>query len=175
MMIASFVPPFYLAIALTICVVYAIATDIYAYKISNKINLAILALFPIAVLFAQTQIVLSDSAIAFALFFAIGYGLFAFGIAGGGDVKMLSALSVWVGWGMRLMDFLVVMAVLGGIMTLGLLVVRQIAPYIMLKTVGEQGAIPRLFSHGQPVPYGVAIGLAFLWLLWSGQLPVYVR
>lgn len=74
----------------------------------------------------------------FALFFALG-------AMGGGDVKMLTALAFWLP-PIPLMNLLTVMAVAGGVLTLGMLVAHRIR-----------------HSPGKPeIPYGVAIAFAGL-------------
>ncbi|OYW88732.1 MAG: peptidase, partial [Sphingobium sp. 32-64-5] len=80
--------------------------------------------------------------------------LFALGMMGGGDVKLLAAIALWFPW-QALGLLLVLMAILGGVVT--------------LVTV-----IHHRFTHreGQPeVPYGVAISLAGLWLI--GERIIY--
>ena len=75
-------------------------------------------------------------------------GLFALGMMGGGDVKLLGALALWFPWQV-LMALVMLMAVLGGAVTLVVLIHHRIAK-----------------KAGQPeIPYGVAISLAALWVI----------
>jgi prepilin peptidase CpaA len=86
--------------------------------------------------------------------FAICAGLFAIRAMGGGDVKLLTALALWIE-PVLFARLIVAMALLGGILTL-----------LML--------IGRAFRRGQErpaVPYGVAIALAGLWIIASDYLP----
>lgn len=160
-------------VLLTLGVMYAIVTDVTSFRIPNMVNLALLALYPVTLLLFDTDANWLNGIIAFLILFAVGYLLFAFRVAGGGDVKMLAVLGLWVGWGVELVAFLVLMSLLGGVLTLFLLVGRKLMPYLILKWRGEQATIPRVLTYGEPLPYGVAIGSAFLWLLWRGELPVY--
>src|SRR5260370_40657845 len=48
----------------------------------------------------------------------IGSGLFAWGKLGGGDVKLLTATSLWVGWGPTLLDLFLAIGVLGAAISL---------------------------------------------------------
>ncbi len=162
-----------LPILLTFLVMVAMVTDATSFRIPNWVNGVLLVFYPIALLVVDTQMEWSSGLLAFAVVFAIGYGMFVFRLAGGGDIKMLSVLALWVGWGQVLVTFVLVMAILGGVLTLVLLVARQLMPLIVLRLTDGKGAIPRVLTQGEPLPYGLAIGVAFLWMLWTGQLPVY--
>jgi hypothetical protein len=43
-------------------------------------------------------------------------------------------------------------------------------PYALSK-LKNPPPIPRVFTIGEPVPYGVAIAIVFLVLLWTGKIP----
>lgn len=80
--------------------------------------------------------------------FALFASFFALGAMGGGDVKLLTALALWLP-GLQMMNLLLIMSVLGGILTL-----------IML------GLHKWRQASGRPeIPYGIAISLAGLWVL----------
>lgn len=79
--------------------------------------------------------------IAFALF----CGAFALGQMGGGDVKLIGALALWL-TPMNVMNMLIVMSIAGGAMTVAFLVDYKLRR--------REGAIE--------IPYGVAIALAGL-------------
>jgi prepilin peptidase CpaA len=89
---------------------------------------------------------------------AFVFGLFAMAFAagamGGGDVKLIGALCLWLPWQSVLM-LLVIMSLAGGLLTL-----------VML-------AHSRLRRHRDrlEIPYGVAIAVGGLWLL--GQRFLY--
>jgi len=73
---------------------------------------------------------------------------FALGAMGGGDVKMLGALALWIPAG-ALLPLIVIMSLAGGVLTLAMLIRQRLAR-----------------SEGQlEVPYGVAIAFAGLWLI----------
>jgi prepilin peptidase CpaA len=82
--------------------------------------------------------------------FIVLVGLFALNLMGGGDVKLLTALSLWIAplWYLRL---IIVMALVGGVLTL-------IFGAIHLAR-RKQGRVA--------VPYGIAISAAGLWVLAS--------
>lgn len=79
------------------------------------------------------------------LVFAVFVAAFALGQMGGGDVKLIGALSLWLA-PLHLLDMLLVMSVIGGALTLAMLIEHRVRR--------DEGAIE--------VPYGVAIALAGL-------------
>jgi prepilin peptidase CpaA len=86
--------------------------------------------------------------------FAILAGLFAIGAMGGGDVKLLTALALWIepAWFVKLV---VMMALLGGVLTIVFASVHMI-----------NGRRDRL-----AIPYGLAIATAGLWVLSTHYWP----
>ena len=87
--------------------------------------------------------------------FAVLAGLFAAGAMGGGDVKLLTALALWLPW-QPFLKLIVIMALLGGVLTLVCLAWHRIARR----------------SGRLEVPYGVAISGAGLWVIASTYGPV---
>ncbi|MEO8722632.1 MAG: prepilin peptidase [Sphingobium sp.] len=128
----------------------AAVTDIRSRIISNRLNLAIALMAPLYWLACGIP-AWPDMVLQLALglgMFCLFAALFAMGMMGGGDVKLLAAVALWFPW-QALMFLLLTMAVLGGVVT--------------LVTVIHHRMTRRL---GQPeVPYGVAISLAALWLV----------
>jgi prepilin peptidase CpaA len=82
------------------------------------------------------------------LVFAVFVGLFLVGGMGGGDVKMIGALALWVPPSLML-PMLTVMAVGGGLLSSGMLIEKLV----------------RGRTEPPEVPYGVAIAAAGLWVL----------
>jgi prepilin peptidase CpaA len=80
--------------------------------------------------------------------FAIFAAMFAFGWMGGGDVKLLAALALWLPW-QALIFLLLIMSFAGGALTLGM---------VLWSKLKRHGAAPE-------IPYGVAIAFAGLWLI----------
>ena len=136
--------------ALGALLIAAAVTDLRARIISNRLNLAVAALAPLWWL-ANGYALWPDMAVqllAGAAIFTLFAALFALGMMGGGDVKLLTALALWFPW-QAILSLVVLMALLGGVVT--------------LVTVIHHKMTHRL---GQPeIPYGVAISLAALWLL----------
>jgi prepilin peptidase CpaA len=69
---------------------------------------------------------------------------------GGGDVKLIAAIALWLHW-LSLIQLLVVMSIAGGVLTLSMLVHQKIK-----KNSGQL-----------EVPYGVAISFAGLWVIYE--------
>lgn len=139
-----------LLVLLAALLIAAAITDLRSRIISNRLNLAI-ALFAPLYWLACGLPAWPDMALQVALgvgMFTLFAALFALGMMGGGDVKLLAAVALWFPW-QALAVLLVIMAVAGGAITLGTLIHHRLTRRI-----------------GQPeVPYGVAIALAGLWLV----------
>ncbi|MDQ4421090.1 prepilin peptidase [Sphingobium sp. DEHP117] len=142
--------------ALAVLLVAAAVTDIRARIISNRLNLAIALLAPLYWL-ASGIPAWPDMALQVGMgigMFGIFAALFALGMMGGGDVKLLAAVALWFPW-QALGFLLLLMSVVGGVVT--------------LVTVVHHRMNRRL---GQPeIPYGVAISFAAMWLV--GERIIY--
>ena len=136
--------------ALGILLIAAAITDLRARIISNRLNLGVAALAPLwwiacgLPLWPGMAVQLLVGLLVFVLFAA----LFAFGMMGGGDVKLLGALALWFPW-QAVLTLLTLMAILGGAVAIVTVIHHPLRP-----------------QQGQPeIPYGVAISIAALWLL----------
>lgn len=162
-----------LPILLTGFMLAAMLWDATSFTIPNKLNAALLICYPIAYVLLDTNMDIIDGLVGFAIVFIAGYIIFVLRVMGGGDVKLLAVCALWIGVGTPLWTFLLLAGVLGGPLTIILLVARPMAAY-MVSRYGKEGAnIPRIFSYGEPVPYGLAIGASFIILLWKGYFPFY--
>lgn len=151
-----------LLLLLPILLAYACFSDLFTMRISNRVSVFVLGLFPVAALAAGMNAsdvglhLLTGLAVL-----AVSFTLFAFGWVGGGDAKLVAATAVWFGFEMVL-EYVAVSCILGGALTLGLLYVRQQplpAGFI------EQPWIARLHEPTTGIPYGIALGIAALMLL----------
>jgi len=137
----------FLLAVLALMLLVAAAGDIRARIIPNKLNIAIALLAPFDwwALGASGSAMLIHIAVAAAALALFG-ALFAAGMMGGGDVKLITALALWLP-AMTMLNMLVWMAIGGGVLTIIMLIVH---------------ALRR--TPGRPeVPYGVAIvGATFL-------------
>ncbi len=97
-----------------------------------------------------------------ALLYLMGLGLVSRGIVGGGDAKLLAAVSVWAGPGM-VAQLLLLVATLGGVLALVTLCVRKV---LSGKPTGRGPQWLNPPAGTNPgVPYGMAIALAGLALI----------
>jgi prepilin peptidase CpaA len=130
--------------------ILAAAGDLRTRTIPNWLNGAI-ALGAIPFWFATgldpwpgIALQIGMAAVVFALF-AVAFHL---GAMGGGDVKMLAALALWLPFG-AILKLLVIMSLAGGVLTLAMLVRHRAAKS----------------GNKLEIPYGVAIAFAGFWLI----------
>lgn len=138
--------------------IYAAASDLFSMTISNKVSLLLMGGFMVFALVMgfDVEAILWHWA-AFGIVLLCGFSLFAFGVMGGGDVKLAASTALWFGWE-YLLEYLVLTSVLGAILTLIFVFGRtQYVP----KAIGRMEWFERLYNHEQ-VPYGIALGLAAL-------------
>ena len=134
----------------------AAALDVRSRTIPNGLNLAI-ALLAIPYWWAIGLALWPDAALQIgvaALVFAAFAGVFALGAMGGGDVKLVAAVALWLPFE-AVIALLVLMSLGGGVLTLAMVVHK------------------RLKRNDQKIeiPYGVAIAFGGLWLI--GQRFLY--
>jgi prepilin peptidase CpaA len=78
---------------------------------------------------------------------------------GGGDAKLLAATSVWMGFNIHLIEYLVTSAFVGGLLTMALLSFRGSA----MSVFTSRNLFLRHFADEKAgVPYGIALGLGGL-------------
>ena len=126
----------------------AAATDLRSRTIANGLNAGIALAAPLF-WWATGLSVWPGVAvqIGFALaIFAAFTGIFAIGAMGGGDVKLIGALSLWFPIA-PFVSLLTIMAILGGLLTVVMLVLHKFRPT----------------DRPLEVPYGVAIAAAGAW------------
>ncbi|CAM3203894.1 Prepilin peptidase [Sphingomonas antarctica] len=126
----------------------AAATDIRSRTISNALNLGIALAAPLfwwATGLSPWPGAALQLAFALAVFGAFA-GLFAIGAMGGGDVKLIGALALWFPV-TPFLSLLTLMAILGGVLTVAMLLFHKLRPT----------------DRPLEVPYGVAIAAAGAW------------
>ena len=136
--------------ALAVLLLTASWLDLRSRTIPNKLNLAI-ALLAIPFwwatglgLWPEIPLQIGLAALVFGLFTIA----FALGAMGGGDVKMLGALALWIPGG-ALVALIVLMSLAGGALTAAMMIRQRLAR--------KEGQLE--------IPYGVAIAFAGLWLI----------
>lgn len=142
--------------ALALALLIAAFTDLRRRQIDNWLNGGIVLAAPLwwwangLSLWPDVAIQLGVALAAFAVL----AGLFAMRAMGGGDVKLLTALALWIepDWFLKL---LIMMALLGGVLTI----------------VMGVWHIMRRQRDRLAIPYGVAISAAGLWVIGTHYLP----
>jgi prepilin peptidase CpaA len=104
-----------LALSAGAAFLWAAVSDLGAYRIPNSCVLLILLLFPVFSFLAGSGAPLLPHAIAGGAVLALGVPLYAFGLAGAGDFKLLAAAALWAG-PQALPALLMVMAISGGLL-----------------------------------------------------------
>jgi prepilin peptidase CpaA len=140
-----------LAIALAI----AAWTDLRSRTIANWLNAAVALAAPL--FWATSGLSLFEAGLQVALalvVFLILLVLFSTGLMGGGDVKLLTALALWID-PVTFVKLLVWMSIAGGLLTAVCFVWHRVKKH--------EGRIA--------VPYGIAISVAGLWVLADNYLP----
>jgi prepilin peptidase CpaA len=137
--------------------------DLRTLRIANRLSLATVAAFAVwaaagVALGRLSPAMLGVTILCSLAVFVIGATGFAAGVLGGGDVKLLAAASLFAG-SARLVDFLVVTALVGGALGLAVLVGAPIGP----ATPATDGTVRARLRSG--LPYGPAIAAGGLWVV----------
>jgi prepilin peptidase CpaA len=139
-----------------ISLIAASVSDLARRRIPNTVSLIIVAAFLISALAGLGLARLGwDVAVALAVF-AGGAALFWCNWLGGGDVKLLAASALWIG-AADTPRFLVLVALLGGVLALAVLMLRLAAHW----SEGLAWCRSHIDSE-EGLPYGVAIAAACL-------------
>src|SRR5262245_257756 len=135
--------------------------DLRTLRIANRVSLATVAAFSlwaaagVALGRMSAATVAISIACSLVVFVVVASG-FAAGVVGGGDVKLLAAASLFAGPA-HLFDFLIVTALVGGVLGLALVAGLPIGPAV---PAGDGTARARRSS----LPYGPAIAAGGLWV-----------
>lgn len=142
--------------ALAIALLIAAFTDLRTRQIGNWLNGAIALGAPLFWWASGLSLwpeIAAQVGVALAAFVVLA-GLFALRAMGGGDVKLLTVLALWIepAWFLKLV---VMMALLGGVLTIAF------AGWHVIR--GRKGKLA--------IPYGVAIASAGLWVISAQYWP----
>ncbi|WP_375461750.1 prepilin peptidase [uncultured Enterovirga sp.] len=138
---------------------YAASSDLLTMTIPNKIAIALVLAFGVMAGLAGLSLdALVMHLAAGALILVVTFSMFALGWIGGGDAKFAAATALWLGFGV-LVDYLVIAAIAGGVLTLGLLAIRQ---HPLPAFAARWGWLAHLHDHRTGVPYGIALAAAAL-------------
>ena len=140
-------------------VIWAAIGDLATMRIPNRLVLTMLfgyVLLAPLVGFGMAQLV--SGLAAASLVFCLGFAVFACGGMGGGDVKLMAVVALWLGLPL-VGAFLLWTSLVGALLTLALLAYRSLP---LARAVHGLGWAHRLHATETRVPYGVAIAAAAL-------------
>ncbi len=144
------------------CLIAAALNDIRAFRIPNALSVILIAGFAVAALIAGMDLwTLGNHALTAGIVLLVGFGLFCINAFGAGDVKLLTAVALWMGWP-GFLPCMIYVALFGGILSLVIWLARALArafpaasvPFPALATLAATGTLK--------APYGVAICLGSL-------------
>ena len=142
--------------------VAAAVFDAWKFIIPNTIPVVLSLLFLIVALIWNDRVPILEHIGAGVLVFAVGAVIFRLGVLGGGDIKLLTAVTFWVGWD-RLGIYLLVVAIFGGGLTLFLLALRVLLRRLN-RSRSPELSLPRILRMDEKIPYAIAIGAASIWI-----------
>jgi prepilin peptidase CpaA len=148
----------------------AAAGDMFTYRIPNWLTGPIAISFPAAALIAGMPVEHALwSILASGLMLMAGFVLFAAGLFGGGDAKLMAAAILWLGWD-QVLPFLFYTGLAGGALAVAYLAWSLVQTHIEIAGRGENVPLARrLLSLRPDLPYGVALAagacatLPFTW------------
>ncbi len=144
---------------LPLSLAFAAFNDLFTMTIPNRVSAILLGSFLVISPFTgmdwQT---IGISLFAGLVVFTACFAMFALNVMGGGDAKLLTASAVWFGFNISLAAFMVSVAVIGGLLTIAILLLRSRSQEIMASGL----PIPDSLLVAKKVPYGIAIAIAGL-------------
>ncbi|AWN51635.1 prepilin peptidase [Methylobacterium sp. 17Sr1-1] len=138
---------------------YAAVSDILTMTIPNRIGLALVAAFAVlAPASGLGWLEIAGHVGAGALVLAVGFVIYLRGVMGAGDVKLAAATTLWLGIG-AVPEYLVATAMFGGLIALGLVLVRG---HPLPGFAATWPFALRLHDERVGIPYGVALAASAL-------------
>ena len=140
---------------------FAGAMDLLTMTIPNRVSLALLAAFAAAApLTGMSWPQFFSHLLAGFTMLALGILMFERGWLGGGDAKLLAAAVLWLGFE-NVVQYLFLVAALGGVLAAAILAYRGVVPPLWVAT---QPWAVRLHDRRTGIPYGIALAAAALWI-----------
>ena len=143
---------------LTLCALH----DVTSFKIPNRyVAVLLLGWAPTMLLTGAPTQTLAASALIAGVVLLVGFGMFAASLIGAGDVKLLAATTLWIA-PRDVAAFVLVTAVVGGLLGLTLLRVRSLP---LPSFAHRAGWLVQLHGRERVMPYGVAIAAAAMLIM----------
>lgn len=133
-------------LSFAVILIAAALSDVRTFTIPNRYTAAVALLYPVHALSSATPVNWLMAIVIAALVLLVGAAMFARGVLGGGDAKMLAAATLWAGPELA-PAFIIFTALAGGVVSMAILV---------------RARYGWVFGLAEPdtkltVPYGVAI------------------
>ncbi|WP_343031001.1 A24 family peptidase [Devosia marina] len=147
---------------------FAASSDLLTMRISNKLVLLLVVGFVAMALIVELPLQQFAMHVLCAfVVLVVAFGLFAMRWIGGGDAKLAAATTLWLGFvgpsgDPTLLVYLVQSALLGGVLTLFILMLRRLPIDTLFVDRPWLGWLNRLHDPKQGVPYGIALAAAGL-------------
>lgn len=142
------------------CMAFAAISDMLSMTIANRVPIVLVAGF--AVIAPLTGMDWQSFGMHFAaggMVLAVTFGLFAIGAMGGGDAKLLAATSLWFGFGLELLQYVVAASFIGGLLTVGIMSFRS---SFLAAFVSHNMFLRHIANAKLGIPYGIALGIGGL-------------
>ncbi|MGV1750922.1 A24 family peptidase [Agrobacterium sp. CG674] len=137
----------------------AAISDLFTMTIPNRISVSLFFAFILIVpLTGMDWNMFGMNLLGGLVVFSACFALFALNVMGGGDAKLLAVSAIWFGFNFSLALFILSVAVIGGLLTVGILLLRSRSQEIMV--IGLR--LPDSLLVAKKVPYGIAIAAAGL-------------
>jgi prepilin peptidase CpaA len=145
--------------AFVLIVLAAALSDLIRYRIPNLLVLALIGAFVVLAALHYKETAWLSHVGAAVICLAAGFVLYQFRQMGAGDVKLLTAVALWIGLG-GLIPLLLFVS-LSGLFALPLILfARALVAKAQAGNVWKtEWSVPRVLTKKQGVPYGVAIAL----------------
>ena len=150
-----------MTVIFALAMVTAMITDLMSMTIRNRVSISLTLGF--ILLAPLCGISLSDYGWHLAvggIALIVTFSLFCLRAMGGGDAKLIAATALWFGPNVSLMDYLVMVSILGGVLTLTIILYRTIPRPLLADRYAFMGTLAR---KDIGIPYGIALGAAGLW------------
>jgi len=142
-------------------VLLAAAIDVRSLTIPNRVTLAIAGVYPAYAFAASGPVDPIMSAGLAALILLLGFVLFSLRLCGGGDAKLIAAISLWAGPA-HVLSFALLTALAGGGMALILWVHHRFKRAATPGSILITGTDPDFAKT--PMPYGAAMAVGALYV-----------
>jgi prepilin peptidase CpaA len=149
-------PDHFLILCFLALLAWAACSDALEFLIPNAASFGLVLLYPIHVLVSPIPIDWFWATVVAAAIFIPCLMLFAAGNFGGGDVKLLSAATLWAGPTLVL-PMLVAIALAGGVLALVMWGAYRLRRRNRLAACGDISLTTTAYAPSIRLPYGVAI------------------